>query len=63
MTLTLAEKGANVVVCSNPIEAYEKVVKKSEALKRQVPVLALEVTDSESVVQGVEKAISHFSTG
>lgn len=57
--LTLAEEDVNIVVC----EAYEKVVKAIEALGRRALALALDVTDSESVVQGVDKAISYFLTG
>lgn len=55
----LVKEGANIVVC----EAYEKVVKAIEALGRQALALALDVTDSESVIRGVDKAISYFLTG
>ncbi|MGE7633008.1 SDR family NAD(P)-dependent oxidoreductase [Bacillus paramycoides] len=59
----LVKEDANVVVCSRRIEAYEKVVKEIKVLGKRALVLALDVTDSESVVQGRDKAISHCSTG
>lgn len=62
MALTLAEAGANVAVCSRRIEAYERVVREIEALGGQAFALALGVTDFESVIQNVDKVISHFST-
>ncbi|MGE7767049.1 SDR family NAD(P)-dependent oxidoreductase [Peribacillus sp. NPDC096540] len=60
MALTLAEAGANVIVCSRRLEVCEKVVQEIEGLGRQALALALDVTDPESVRQGVDKAISHF---
>ncbi|MDR4985308.1 MULTISPECIES: hypothetical protein [Bacillus cereus group] len=54
---------ANVVVCSRRIEAYEKVVKEIEVLGKRALVLAMDVTDFESVVQDRDKVISHCSTG
>ncbi len=51
----LVKEDANVVVCSRRIEAYEKVVKEIEVLGKRALVLALDVTDSESVVQGRDK--------
>ncbi|WP_243526757.1 SDR family NAD(P)-dependent oxidoreductase [Bacillus pseudomycoides] len=59
----MVKEDANVVVCSRHIEAYEKVVKEIRVLGKRALVLALDVTDPESVVQGMDKAISHFSTG
>ncbi|WP_429759214.1 SDR family NAD(P)-dependent oxidoreductase [Bacillus sp. S14(2024)] len=56
----LAEADANVVVCSRRVEVFEEVVKEIEALGRKVLVLAWDVTDFESDVQGVDKAISLF---
>ncbi|WP_258166004.1 SDR family NAD(P)-dependent oxidoreductase [Bacillus sp. MYb209] len=59
----LVKEDANVVVCSRRIEAYEKVMKGIEVLGKRALVLALDVTDSESVVQDRDKVISHCSTG
>ncbi|MGR3777724.1 hypothetical protein ACT1UG_18680 [Bacillus paramycoides] len=59
----LVKEDANVVVCSRCIGVYEKVVKEIKVLGKRALVLALDVTDSESVVQGRDKAISHCSTG
>ncbi|QIZ07743.1 SDR family NAD(P)-dependent oxidoreductase [Priestia megaterium] len=60
MSLALAEAGANVVVASRRTEVCENVVREIEALGGQAHALALDVTDPDSVVQGVEKAVSHF---
>lgn len=60
MALALAEAGANVVVCSRRLEVCEEVVKEIEALGKQALALAVDVTNPESVVQGLEKAVSHF---
>lgn len=60
MALALAEAGANVAVCSRRLEVCEKVVQEIEVLGRQALALALDVTDPESVRQGVDKVISHF---
>lgn len=60
MALALAEAGANVVVCSRRLEVCEEVVKEIEALGRQALPLAVDVTNPESVVQGLDKAISQF---
>lgn len=60
MSLALAEAGANVAVCSRRKEVCEEVVKEIEALGGQALATSLDVTDPESVVQGVEQAISHF---
>lgn len=60
MALALAEAGVNIVVCSRRIEVCEEVVKEIEALGRQALALVLDVTNPESVRQGVDKAISHF---
>ncbi|TDL74687.1 SDR family NAD(P)-dependent oxidoreductase [Rhodococcus qingshengii] len=60
MALALAEAGANVVVCSRRLEVCEEVVKEIEALGKQALALAVDVTNPESVVQGLEKAVSRF---
>lgn len=60
MAMALAEAGANVVVCSRRMEVCEEVVKEIEALGRQALAVSLDVTNPESVAQGVEKAVSHF---
>lgn len=60
MALALAEVGANVVVCSRRLEVCEEVVKEIEALGKQALALAVDVTKPESVVQGLEKAVSRF---
>ena len=60
MALALAEAGANVVVCSRRLEVCEEVVKEVEAIGRQALALAVDVTKPESVVQGLEKAVSRF---
>jgi NAD(P)-dependent dehydrogenase (short-subunit alcohol dehydrogenase family) len=60
MALALAEAGANVVVCSRRLEVCEEVVNEIKALGRQALALAVDVTNPESVVQGLEKAVSHF---
>jgi gluconate 5-dehydrogenase len=60
MALVLAEAGANVVVCSRRVEVCEEVVKEIEALGSQGLALSLDVTNPESVVQGLDKALSHF---
>ncbi|EJS67191.1 hypothetical protein CON38_17915 [Bacillus cereus] len=57
------KEDANVVVCSRRIEVYEKFVKEIEVVGKRALVLKLNVTDSESVVQSRDKAISHCSTG
>ncbi|PFN00539.1 SDR family NAD(P)-dependent oxidoreductase [Bacillus cereus] len=58
----MVKEDANVVVCSRRIEAYEKVVKEIRVLGKRALVLVMDVTDPESVVQGMDKEISHFST-
>jgi NAD(P)-dependent dehydrogenase (short-subunit alcohol dehydrogenase family) len=60
MALALAEAGANVVVCSRRLEVCEEVVKEIESLGKQALALAVDVTNPETVVQGLEKAVSHF---
>ncbi|PAE35033.1 SDR family NAD(P)-dependent oxidoreductase [Bacillus sp. 7884-1] len=60
MALALAEAGANVVVCSRRLEVCEEVVKEIEELGKQALALVVDVTNPESVVQGLEKAVSHF---
>jgi NAD(P)-dependent dehydrogenase (short-subunit alcohol dehydrogenase family) len=60
MALALAEAGANLVVCSRRLEVCEEVVKEIEALGKQALALAVDVTNPESVVQGLEKAVSRF---
>jgi NAD(P)-dependent dehydrogenase (short-subunit alcohol dehydrogenase family) len=60
MALALAEAGANVVVCSRRLEVCEEVVKEIEALGKQALALAVDVTNPESVVQGLGKAVSRF---
>ncbi|QIZ07751.1 SDR family oxidoreductase [Priestia megaterium] len=60
MALALAEAGANVVVSSRRLEVCDEVVKEIEAFGGQALALALDVTDPDSVIQGVEKAVSHF---
>lgn len=60
MSLALAEAGANVIVCSRRLEVCEKVVQEIKALGRQALALVLDVTEPESVRQGLDKAISHF---
>ncbi|MBI0575886.1 SDR family oxidoreductase [Neobacillus cucumis] len=60
MALALAEAGANVVVCSRRKEVCDDVVKEIETLGGQAFALALDVTNPESVVQGVEKVVSRF---
>lgn len=60
MALALAEAGANVVVCSRRLEVCEEVVQEIEALGKQALALVVDVTNPESVVQGLEKAVSHF---
>lgn len=60
MALALAEAGANVVVCSRRLEVCEEVVKEIDALGKQALALAVDVTNPESVVQGLEKAVSCF---
>lgn len=60
MALALAEAGANVVVCSRRLEVCKEVVKEIEALGKQALALAVDVTNPESVVQGLEKAVSRF---
>ncbi|MFP7299324.1 SDR family NAD(P)-dependent oxidoreductase [Neobacillus niacini] len=60
MALALAEAGANVVVCSRRLEVCEEVVKEIETLGKQALALAVDVTNPESVVHGLEKAVSHF---
>jgi NAD(P)-dependent dehydrogenase (short-subunit alcohol dehydrogenase family) len=60
MALALAEAGANVVVCSRRLEVCEEVVKEIEALGKQALALVVDVTNPESVVQGLEKAVSRF---
>ncbi|MEY8347126.1 SDR family NAD(P)-dependent oxidoreductase [Bacillus cereus] len=59
----MVKEDANVVVCSRRIEAYEKVVKEIRVLGKRALVLAMDVTDPESVVQGMDKAMYYFPTG
>ncbi|HHW35875.1 MAG TPA: SDR family oxidoreductase [Bacillales bacterium] len=60
IALNLADAGANVVVCSRRKEVCDEVVKEIEGLGRQALALSLDVTNPESIAQGVEKAVSHF---
>ena len=60
IALEMAKAGADIVVADIDSQAAETVVAEIKALGRDAIAVTLDVTDSESVTQGIDQLLKHF---
>jgi len=59
--VAFAERGADIVAADNRTEVAEEVAEKVKALGRKALAISVDVTDEQSVVDMVEKAVASFN--